>query len=572
MPIERSTRLTTGVGPKKPLFGGWLKLATLLFMRNIRVSPRAWLMVLLAVCVVSFWLRSEKIEGSLPYPIHIDERYITEPAARVLTTGDFHPGGFQYPALPIYFAAASMAVGFIRSAADLQIRYVKEIRSVVYPYYTVPIVVETARQFFALLSVVTLAATGAAAFHLFGRLSSVALAPLVLTLSPFFFQMSWRYLNVDIVGACFVALGIASILKGTKTPTLRWLAVTPAICAGLAAGSKYTYSLLLLTVLIGISLFAARGRRLEASAIAIATAAVTFLAVTPYTLIDLTGFLNGLAWGAYHYASGHLGYEGPRGVAKLAYYGGWLLKDFGVGALLVALIGLVWAIRADWRRTVVLLSFPVVLLALLALQRVHFARNILPIFSIVTILIVAGIYSIHGLLVGKLVRTWASPRIFQPLGALIFLVLSVVALYQPLGKFPGQFRAPPESRLMVVEWIEEHLPSNWTIIVPEELGLDVRPLEARGYSIRTEKFMLLKTGEAIGALIKSEHGPVVLLVPEWGADRRFPSADRAATLNHAVAETPLRLLNSFEGRRLSVNYPQPIALGNPAISIAVPDT
>jgi hypothetical protein len=41
--------------------------------------------------------------------------------------------------------------------------------------------------------------------------------------------------------------------------------------------------------------------------------ASAFLAVMPYSILDVTGFLNGLAFEAHHYASGHPGFEGHPG-------------------------------------------------------------------------------------------------------------------------------------------------------------------------------------------------------------------------------------------------------------------
>ena len=177
-----------------------------------------WLLVLLIICAVSFGLRSEQIDGSLPYPTHPDEGAVMKPAANILKTGHYHPGRFIYPSLPIYLAAGGLGIGFIRAAAKLEVQTVQDIGNVSYPYYSVPTMAETARRLFALFSVVAVAATGAVAFFLLQRAGALALAPLILALSPFFFLMSWRYVNVDIVGTCFVALAVAAALRGTRRP------------------------------------------------------------------------------------------------------------------------------------------------------------------------------------------------------------------------------------------------------------------------------------------------------------------------------------------------------------------
>ena len=171
-----------------------------------RSALRGCLLALLALCAVAFWLRTAHISASLPYPQHVDEASITKFAANILTTGDYYPTHFDKPSLPAYLAAAAMSVGFISTAPELGVERNHDIDirddlgDVSYPFYTLPGVVEKARWLFALLSVVAMAAGGVVACQLLGRPGALILAPLVLALSSFYFDMSHSYLNVDIVG------------------------------------------------------------------------------------------------------------------------------------------------------------------------------------------------------------------------------------------------------------------------------------------------------------------------------------------------------------------------------------
>lgn len=201
-----------------------------------------------------------------------------------MNTGYYHPGRFVYRSLPIYLAAGGLGIGFVRAAAKLDVQTVEDIGSVSYPYYTVPTIAQTVKQLFALSSIVALAATGAISFYVLQRASALTLSPLILGLSPFYFLMSWRYVNVDIVGTCFVTLTIAAVLRGTHRLGLRWLVVVPAVCAGLAAGSIYIYCLVLVPVLLSIWLFSERGRRLDRVAVSVLIAGVTFVCTSPYTV------------------------------------------------------------------------------------------------------------------------------------------------------------------------------------------------------------------------------------------------------------------------------------------------
>ena len=541
---------------------GSTPMGTVVRLRE-RYALRGCLLALLALCAAAFWLRTAHISASLPYPQHPDEINIADYAANILTTGlGTVPTNFNKPSLPTYLAAAAMSVGFISNAPKLEIEHNNDIDirddlgDVSHPFYTLPGVVEKARQLFALLSVVAMAAGGVVAHQLLGRPGALVLAPLVLALSPFFFDMSHRYLNVDIVGTCFVALGMAAVLQGASRPrpTLRWLAVMPAICVGLAAGSKYTHGLLLISVMLAILLFMERGRRLQASGVAIATASLSFLAVAPYSVLALPDFINGLARQAHHYATGHPGYEADPGLGQLAYYASSLISDFGVAGFVLCLIGLISAALSNWRRTLVLASFPVALLALLSAQRVHFLRNMLPVLPLVAAFIACGIFFLHGRLMRVAwIRRMEIRGLRSTVGAVGFLGLFALGLNVPLGKFPAQMEVAGESRVRAVAWIRKHVATGATVVVPEELHLDTRPLASSGYPIQIVEFKALDTAQRIDSLMAEIPGPVVVLVPRWVAELRFPDSDgakdKAAALNEASMRAQLVPLADFSLQR-----------------------
>ena len=550
---------------------------------SARSVLRGCVLALLAICTVSFMIRVAHVSASLPYPQHIDERAIARPAANILKTGDFHPKHLQYPSLPTYLAAAAMAVGFIGAAPELEIQgslssidISDHLGDVSYPFYTLPSVVEKARWLFALLSVGALAMSGVIAWQMLGRPGALILAPLVLALSPLFFTMSWRYLNVDIVGACFVTLAIAAALRGAggRHPSLTRLAVMPAICAGLAAGSKYTYGLVLLPVMIAILLFMERDRRLEATAIAMATAGLSFLVVVPYSVIDLPAFINGLAIEAYHYAVvRHPNDAGAPGTDKLIFYATALSRDFGVAGLVLGLVGLVSATVSDWRRTLVVVSFPVALLAVLSMQKVGFERNILPIFPCVAVFITSGVIFLHQRLTHvSFYRRMNASVLRRAISVLAFLALLLLGLSAPLSEISGQISVTEESRTRAADWIRKHVATDTTIVVPEELHFDTRPLTSRGYKVLGAEFRTLDTAEKIDLFMADVPEPFVMLVPRWKASSwgwDVDSAkDKATALNRAAMLARLVPLADFSLQRgVLINYQVP-GNGSPGFSIA----
>ena len=494
----------------------------------------------------------------------------------MLKTGDFHPGSFSYPSFPKYLAASAMAVGYVVAAPRLNLQdrvRIQNIGDVSFPFYTAPPVVEKARQLFALLSVVALAASGAVAQRLLRWPGALLLAPLVLALSSYYFSMSWRYMNVDIVGACFVTLGMAAILQISPASPRRF-AAAPAVCAGLAAGSKYTYGLLILPILIAVWLLVERGRRLEAMVIAAATSGLSFLAVTPYSVIDLPRFLNGLSGERMHYAwVVHPGDSGPPGIDTLLFYVDALSRDFGGLGLVLGLIGLVSIAASDWRRALVFVSFPAALAVLLSKQSVEFQRNMLPVFPLVAVMISAGIYSLHGLAMrAPWIRRVRTPAYRKAIGGAVFLGVIAGGLHAPIREFSRQLHVAGDSRVNAVAWIQEHAAADTTLIVPEELQFDSRPLTAAGYPVQVAKFKELGAPEDVDSLVEGLPGPVLALFPFWCATPWGGSPDeaavRAAELNEAMAQASLVPLVEFNaGGCTLLNYGIPNN-GNPAFSIA----
>jgi hypothetical protein len=524
---------------------------------------RRWSFALVLLCLASLWLQFRHIDHTLPYPWDTDEGFISGAANRTVTTGTFHPYTFNYPSLPKYLAAGGMAVGFLRAASHLEIRDVHEIGNVAYPYYDTPRVMQGAREVFALLAVIALAATGVAAWHAFRKPSAIFVAPFMLALSPLFFYQSWTYLNVDIVGLCFSTLTIAATLLGTRRPSFVQSAVIPGVFAGLATASKYTLALVIVPVLLAIVLYLGRGRRMWASLLALAMMVLAFVAATPYSLIDLPNFLSGVAFETFHYARGHVGWEADPGFPQVLFYARHFVSDYGVVAVGVSLAGAIAFCLADWRRAIVLCSFPAALGWLLVSQRVHFERNVLSIHPAVTMLAAFGLIAIHRWIVGwARRREWNSLALWRlGLGSGLALVAATI----PWWHLPGQLRDRTDSRTAAVRWMIERVPADFAVVVPTQLRFDARPLKKRGTRIVEVDLQSAHDVEAFHRTIAAAGGSAVLLLPHWGADERFEGqklADQLNTLGSSL--TPLK---SFGRNPVLVNYAEPAPWGDPQFAV-----
>lgn len=525
-----------------------------------------WIVALLALVLGIAALQLRHIDRTIPYPRHVDEAFVSGPAHRTVVEGNLHPYTFYYPSLPKYLAAAGMAAGFVRGAAKQEIREIHRLGNVGYPYYERRRPMQTARQLFALLGALALVATAISAWKTFRTPPSVVLAPMSLAVSPLFFFHSWTYLNVDIVGTCLVMLTLAACLAGTRAPSIAQSALLPGFLAGLATGSKYTLAVVIVPVLVAIALYVTKGRRAVAGAAALVAMTGGFLGAVPYALIDIPGFLNGLAAEAFHYASGHRGFQSDPGLPQLLYYTRHLVSEFGPIGMLIAIGGFAAFAAADWRRALVVATFPAALLWLLISQRVHFPRNVLPLQPIVAMFVAFGVVTAHRWLLPFVLRRLAAGRrrsIAVPVALWTILVLLAI----PVWHVPGHLRDRTDSRNAVVTWIAERVPSTWAIVAPRQLGFDARPLEAMKRTVNVVDFAALRDPAALQSLRAELGGAAVILAPRWGADTRFPGQELAPELNDLSRSW--RVLRSFGTNDVLVNYSYPNPWGDPAFSVAV---
>ena len=522
----------------------------------------AWTGALLLLCLGASWLEFRHIERTMPYPRHVDEGYVAGPAQRTIETGNLHPYRFNYPSLPKYLASAGMAVGFLRAAGRLETQDVQRLGNMGYPYYDTPVVMQTARQLYAVLSIIAVAAVGFAAWVAFRQPAVILLAPLILLLSPLFFFHSWTYLNVDLVGTCFVTLTIAACLAATRRPSWPQSVLLPAGLAGFAAGSKYTLAIVILPVFVGIGLTFVGARRMWAWVTALAAMAAAFVAVVPYSLLDIPGFLNGVAWEAFHYASGHRGFNEETGLPQLLFYLRHLASDFGVGAALLAVFGLAAFAARDWRRAAILAVFPAGLLWLLASQRAHFTRNVLSLHPLFAMFAAFGLVCLYRLVLRLVAsRGWVKPDRRRQAGALACAVLAAAAL--PWWNLGDHVRDRTDSRRIAEGWIDT-LPREWTVVVPKQLGFDHRRLEAAGRRVTVVDLQSAQDPGALDTLLEGLPAQAVILVPRWGADARYPGGEQAVALNRLAARW--RPIRSFGSHPVLVNYSFPAPWGDPAFA------
>ena len=327
-------------------------------------------------------------------------------------------------------------------------------------------------------------------------------------------------------------LTIAACLFGVTRPSLVYSAVLPAVFAGLATGSKYTLAVVLLPVLLAIG-FEFNGRPQD---------------------LEL--------------ARGHRRDDGdvPRSRAlqpdRHPRFSEWRrlrgvplrLRTSRIRATsrdcrsCCSICGIsrrnsVWRQRsrasawrshaaANWRRAVILAIFPSRCCGCWPSQRVHFPRNVLSLHPFIAMFAAFGLVSLFTWVLGMAShRGWKVGTAMRVSIAAILLIAVV-----PVWRVAGHVRDRIDSR-------------NVAAGLPRAAGLagvDDRRAEAARlrcsrpsrswtavswWSISSRR----ATKAALQALLRDVPAPAVILVPRWGADRRF---SEAGTRGHAERSRP----------------------------------
>jgi hypothetical protein len=393
--------------------------------------------------LLAAWLRVPYVTRGMPFFYEQDEAHHFHRTVQMVKDGSFHPKYFNKPSLHFYLRMPVVAAAFIAAAKDGEIRRVDELvtrrageRGGWAFTASHPRVAVWNRTFGVALGLLVLLPVFAIARTLTGS-DTLALGAILLTAVSPALAADAAKVGVDtpLVLMCLLAMWLALRLH-ERFSIGRLLAA--GLVAGLAISTKYNAAPIALVPLAAVL---ASGRR-SAGALIVALVApgAGFLAGTPYAVISLPEFLNGIAFEAWHYGTAGHGYAtGTPGLPQAWYYLRWFSSSAAVGLLAVMLAGaglVVLARRRDPRAVTVLL-FPVAFFALMAAQKVNFTRNVLVLIPVMAVL---AAVAVSGL---------------APPARRFALALLVLAAVQPAVQAVRASRPiPPDSRLVAGTWLE----------------------------------------------------------------------------------------------------------------------
>ncbi len=539
-------------------------------MRSNQIKYFCFILLIIS-SLLSLYIKDTNIKRHLPYIGHVDEKAINVPSLNIISSGDLNPKSFMYPSFPIYLNTLGFSLGFFRAASHGTIKSVKDIGSVSYPFYTRPVIVLTSKQIFALFSVLAAFLTGILAYKAFKRPYLIFLPPLLVSFSPLYMYQSWVYLNVDIIGAFFVSLSLTYIVFSWNEKGIIRKAVLPGILCGLCIASKYNLFLIYVPFFLAVILGSGENRILN-SIVLLFASIITFIVVIPYSILDYTTFINHVGLQVFIYSTGHKGFDGPAGWPQVVFYIQSIARQYGWGAFVFSLIGLLYMFKLNLRNAAILCSFPIAFILFMSTKEVHFLRNMTSVYLLWPIFISVGLVGMHNF-VNWLTKTMGYLKKKQSYGKVISwgVTAGLLIALLPHKALINNLKIHTDTRNQGTQWIDRNVKTGSTIIVPNDLLMDTRPME-KNYKVIKIKRKQLIYENLRRIILKPNH---YLLVPHYGYDKRWPNRKRAAeALNNVFHKLlyDLKYLKHFDGRTVKVRYNPPVAAYSPKFSIAMAKT
>jgi 4-amino-4-deoxy-L-arabinose transferase-like glycosyltransferase len=429
-------------------------------MPNPRLTVPLQYLALAVILALAVWLRVTGIGFGLPYLYQPDEPNKVQAALNIVKTGDLNPHYFRKPTLLIY-ANALLYLPYIAWAkATGRIEGVHDISAPVrlnmgVGHAASPEIMVAGRLLSAAVGTLVVLLTFLVGRRFFRSPVVPLLAALVVAVS-FQHVTQSHYIEVNVflvaalLGVCWASLRLYE--RGARNDYL-----LAGFLVGVAVTCKYPGVVGLVFPVAAHWLRSGRKLVLTREArLGLAMVPVGFFLGTPFALLDPVNFLKGAGGEAYHYATGHEGFEGNTPFWYLRYAWTW------EGPLTaVAVLAIYLAIRRKDERLMLLASFPLVYFVFISLFAVRNGRTFMPLTPF-AFLLAAGLLVE---LAGRLRGTSRLPA--RLLGALALVVVAGFGVWVPLRN-SLQF----DRRLLTVDsretariWIEEHVPAGSRIAI-----------------------------------------------------------------------------------------------------------
>jgi Dolichyl-phosphate-mannose-protein mannosyltransferase len=429
-------------------------------MARVRVRP--FPVGLLLVLLIGAAARCIGLGFGLPHPyVRPDELNAFQFALRMVGAADPNPHFFHWPSAYLYalaglswmLYAGGQVVGWWSSIPDFT--------SAVDPVRGADVFL-LGRGLNAVCGTATVYLTYRLAQSLAGRTAALP-AAFFLAIAPLHVRESHFAMTdvpmVMLAVAAMLPLAAALHSSGAVAPM-----ATAGLLAGLSAGTKYQALALIAPaaavqvawLLSGDEPGASMRRFLRARAwlplaVFLAAMSVGFLLATPYAVLDWPRFSRDFAFNLTHLSGGH-GVDLGRGWQYHARVSLW----YGLGppVLATGLVGFAILFRQDWRRGLLLTSFPVAVYIALAGSRTVFVRYVLPMLPFLAVGAGHAVSVIGARATGD-ARARSILRLALTLVIALPATLATVAFDRLISR--------SDSRVLAAAWVRQHVPSGRSV-------------------------------------------------------------------------------------------------------------
>jgi 4-amino-4-deoxy-L-arabinose transferase-like glycosyltransferase len=489
--------------------------------------PGRQTLVLLGILALGALLRLWTIGDGLPYHPGVDEAIIFDRVAAMMKTGDLHPHLFDYGGFIYYF---HLGIAWLRYGVGVATG-------------AMPAVSQVAASDFYLWSRIATALLSTLTIYVVFRAGTrwgmgvAFLAATAMAVQPQLVQSAHHALT-DTPLVLFVALTFLLSLRAAESRTYGAFALA-GLAAGLATGTKYTGGLAGLMPLAAMVTAVPLSRWPGTAAALFGSAAGAFLAVAPYTVIDLRGFLDGMEKLNQYY-------NRPSSFALQAdlyrkhiqsWFGlpGTLPRSYAWPAMVVMLVGL-GAIASGVRtRTgrasaAIVLAFPIAYFVFIANQSLSFGRYAIPMVPVISVGLAAGMVRVYDLAARA---PWAA--VVARVGLLLLFVPPLLTCVSF-----NRGRAPLDAREQTAAWLDRS-------VRPDELFV----MEVRYFPVNLpeRRFRFRQVERLIEHPLEQyrNDGVTYLIWVNWESDDYFkdPARFAAEIAAHNALLTSTELVQTF---------------------------
>jgi 4-amino-4-deoxy-L-arabinose transferase-like glycosyltransferase len=368
-----------------------------------RRRPSAEILLLAAILIAALVLRLDGIGFGLPALNDPDEPLFMMTALEMLQKQSFDPGWFGHPGTITFYALGAViaAVGGLGIATG---RFADGDAFAAAVYADPGILFLPARVMIALCGVLCVWLVFRLGKKLGGaRLGLVAAA--LLAVNAVHIEYS-QIIRTDVQASVFMLLGaLAAVAVAERGRARDYLLA--GLSAGLACATKWPAATIFVTILGAWACRPQELRGWHGPVLAAGAALVTLVAVSPYLLIDHATVVANLSGEA---RAAHPGATGGGFFANLGWYAANpLLSSFGIGGLVLAVLGLGWGSGRARLWALLFLPFCLIFLAMIAAQTLRWERWIVPLLPFAALAAARALCALADLLPPHRLRPLALP-------------------------------------------------------------------------------------------------------------------------------------------------------------------